>query len=69
MDGGSCAAWRKEELDAARDRQEKREATRLGKVVITHGSVAFCEATPIGLADESKESLYGHEMDRDLRSA
>ena len=39
------------------------------KVVIAHGSVEFCEATPIGLADESKESLYGGETDRDLRSA
>ena len=28
-----------------------------GKVVIAHGSVEFCEATPIGPADESKESL------------
>ena len=26
------AAWRKEEEDAARHRQEKREATRLGKL-------------------------------------
>ena len=26
------AAWREEEEDAARDRQEKREATRLGKL-------------------------------------
>ena len=26
------AAWRKEEVDAARHRQEKREATRLGKL-------------------------------------
>ena len=24
-----------------------------GKVAIAHGSVEFCEATPIGLADES----------------
>ena len=39
------------------------------KVVIAHGSVEFCEATSIGLADESKESLYGREMERDLRSA
>ena len=40
------------------------------KVVIAHGSVEFCEATPIiGLADESKESLYGGETDRNLRSA
>ena len=41
-----------------------------GKVVIAHGSsVEFREATSIGLADESKESLYGHETDRDLRNA
>ena len=39
------------------------------KVVIAHGSVEFCEATPIGLVDESKESLYGRETGRDLRSA
>ena len=43
-------AWRQEEEDAARHRQEKRET---GKVAIAHGSVEFCEATPIGLADES----------------
>ena len=40
-----------------------------GKVAIAHGSLEFCEATPIGLADESQESLYGRETDRDLRSA
>ena len=41
-----------------------------GKIVIAHGSnVEFCETTPIGLADESKESLYEHETDRDLRDA
>ena len=39
--------------DAARHRQEKREATKLGTLAIAHGSVEFCEATPIGLADES----------------
>ena len=34
------AAWRKEEVDAARHGQEKREATRqTGKVIIAHGSV------------------------------
>ena len=34
MEGGRrfLAAWRKEEVDAARHRQEKREATRLGKL-------------------------------------
>ena len=40
-----------------------------GKVDIAHGSVEFCEAASIGLADESKESLYGRETDRDLRNA
>ena len=27
------AAWRKEEVDAARHRQEKREAAKLGKMI------------------------------------
>ena len=41
-----------------------------GKVAIAHGSVEFYEATPIGLADESWESLSGYETDRDhLRNA
>ena len=40
-----------------------------GKVFIINGRVEFCEATPMGLADESKESLYGRETGRDLRSA
>ena len=30
-----------------------------GKVVIGHGSVEFCEATPIGLVDGPKESCTG----------
>ena len=30
-------------------------------VVIAHGRVEFCEATPIGLANESNESLHGRE--------
>ena len=33
------------------------------------GSVEFFEATPIGLVDKPKISLYGRETDRDLRSA
>ena len=37
--------------------------------IIADGSVEFCEATPIGLVDEPKVSLYGHETDQDLRSA
>ena len=40
-----------------------------GEAVIAHGSIEFCEATPIGLAGEPKESLYGRETDRDLRNA
>ena len=31
------AAWRKEEVDAARHRQEKREATRLGNLLSRTG--------------------------------
>ena len=61
-------AWRKEEVDTARHRQEKKEAARLEKLVIAHGSVEFCEATPFDLVDESKKSLYGRKADRDLRS-
>ena len=30
------AAWREEDEDAARHRQEKREATRLGKKLLSH---------------------------------
>ena len=45
------AAWRKEEVDAARHRQE------IGKIVIAHESVEFCVATPFGLVDKAKESL------------
>ena len=55
------AAWRKEEVDAARHRQEKREATRLGTLLSqTRESVEF--------VDEPKVSLYGRETDH-LRSA
>ena len=43
----------------ARTGEERGNQT--GKVVIAHGSVEFCEVTPISLADESKESLYGRE--------
>ena len=34
---GDMAAWRKEEVDAARHRQEKREATRLGNLLSQTG--------------------------------
>ena len=52
------AAWRKEEVDAARHRQEKRETTRLGKLLShSEACVEFFGATPIGVADESKERV------------
>ena len=60
------AAWRKKALDAARHRQEKRQAK---KVVIAHGRLEFCKATIIDLADKSKESLYRCETDRDTCAA
>ena len=41
---------RKTRPDIAR-RRERGNETR--KVAIAHGSVEFCEATPIGLVDES----------------
>ena len=65
-------ARRKEEVDAARHRQEKREATRLGTLLSQRDwepyYVEFCDATPIGLVDEPKVSLYERETDH-LRSA
>ena len=51
------AAWKKEEVDSARHRQEKKErGNETGKVVIVHGSVELCEARLVGLVDEPKES-------------
>ena len=38
-----------------------------GKLVIAHGSLAFFKATLFDLVDEPKKSLYGREIDRDLR--
>ena len=59
----------KEELDAGRHRPREERGNETGKFVIAKGSAEFCEATSIGLADESKGSLYGRETDRDPRSA
>ena len=42
-------------LDIAR----RREMQETGKVITAHGSVEFCQATPISLVDESKESCTG----------
>ena len=58
---------RKGRCDQTSPGKERGNETK--KVAIAHGSVEFCEATPIGLADESKEFLYGRETDRDLRNA
>ena len=73
MEGGRkfMAAWRKEEVDGARHRQEKREATRLGKLSSHTDSCRYriLRSDTHRLADESKESLCGPETDRDLRSA
>ena len=53
------AAWMKEEVDAARHSQEKREATRLGNLLSqTEASNFAKQLTPFDLVDESKESLY-----------
>ena len=51
VEGGRrfMTTWREGDVDAARHRQEKREATEDGKVAIAYGSVEFCEATPRGL--------------------
>ena len=35
------AAWRKEEVDAAKHRQEKKRGNETGKVVIAHESLYF----------------------------
>ena len=48
---------------------EEERSNETGKLIIADGSVEFCEATPIGLVDEPKVSLYGRETDQDLRSA
>ena len=41
------AAWRKEEVDAARHRQEKREATRLGKLLSYMEAKSFAKRHPL----------------------
>ena len=49
------AAWRKEEVDAARHRQERGNET--GKVVIAHGSVEFCEGILARTRDGPRPAL------------
>ena len=62
-------AWRKEKGRRDQTSPGEERGNETGKVVIAYGSKEVCEATPIGLADESKESLYGREKDRDLCNA
>ena len=68
MGGGS---WPGGEKRGRRDKTSPGEErdNEAEKVVIAHVSVELSEATPIGLADESKESLYGRETDRGVGSA
>ena len=54
------AAWRKEEVDAARHRQEKREATRLGKL-LSHTEAENIAKRHQLASSTSRESLYGRE--------
>ena len=77
LGGGGHGGWAEVHgrVEARRGRRDQtspgeERGNETGKVAIAHGSVEFCEATPIGLAEESKESLYGCETDRDhLRNA
>ena len=67
MDGGSSPrGGKKRKMRSVSPGEERRNETE--KVAIAHRSVEFCEATPIGLADESQEPLYGLETNRDLRN-
>ena len=47
------AAWRQERGRRGQTSPGEERCNETGKVAIAHGSVEFCEATPIGLADES----------------
>ena len=44
--GGFMAAWRKEEVDAARHRQERRDATGLGKLLLLFLTFSVLVANP-----------------------
>ena len=46
------AARRKKRVDAARHAPGEERSNETGKIVIAHGSVEFCEATPFDLVDE-----------------
>ena len=50
------AAWREEEVDAARHRQEKREATILGKLLLHTKAQNFAKLHPLSLKREITKS-------------
>ena len=64
---GLMVAWRKEEVDVARYHQEKREATRLGKLSYTEEYEQRSDTS--WSSRREKGILYGHETDGDQGSA
>ena len=62
------AAWRKEEVDAARHHQEKREATRLGKL-LSHTEAQNLRRGANWPRRRAEGVLYGCRTDRDQRRA
>ena len=52
-DWESCNRTRKRRVLRSETSPGEERGNETGKVAIAHGSVEFCEATPIGLADES----------------
>ena len=47
------AAWRGRRGRRGQTSPGEEKGNETGKVALAHGSVEFCEATPIGVADES----------------
>ena len=62
-------AWRKEEVDAARHRQERREATRLGKLLSHTEAQNFAKRYRLAWSTSRTNSLYGRATDRHRSSA
>ena len=64
------AAWGEKEVDAASHRQEKRRATRLGKLLShTEGKGRIMRSDTLWPSRRAEGILYGRETNRDLRSA
>ena len=61
-------AWRKQEVDAARHRKEKGEATRLGKL-ISHTGALNLRSDTNWPSRRDERIMYGLETNRDLSSA